>query len=260
MKKRKIKLFASIASLGLVVAVMGVGVLAASKQAVQITSTASFSAISVDAKIEFAVGGNMLFGAGATEAGAFATITAPAPSSTVTPLAENTKITLADFTADDAATTAAENTHTMSLKLADPDQDGTLEATGENFTYTFTITNTAVANDRDATLYYVLVYTPIVTVNTDAFTISDSASGVASTNAETTGKKYIYGTIASDAAAANITLTFAPGDIKKSFNNVNFGNVTIGLGGTEAFAFERAGIAKNVEAPTPPEENPEEQD
>ena len=55
MKKRKVKLFASIASLGLVVAVMGVGVWAATQQAVKVSSQVSFTATSVAADIKLSV-------------------------------------------------------------------------------------------------------------------------------------------------------------------------------------------------------------
>lgn len=55
MKKRKVKLFASIASLGLVVAVMGVGVWAATQQAVKVSSQVSFTATSVAADITLSV-------------------------------------------------------------------------------------------------------------------------------------------------------------------------------------------------------------
>lgn len=58
MKKRKVKLFASIASLGLVVAVMGVGVWAATQQAVKVSSQVSFTATSVAADITLQVHNN----------------------------------------------------------------------------------------------------------------------------------------------------------------------------------------------------------
>ena len=58
MKKRKVKLFASIASLGLVVAVMGVGVWAATQQAVRVSSQVSFTATSVAADITLQVHNN----------------------------------------------------------------------------------------------------------------------------------------------------------------------------------------------------------
>ena len=60
MKKRKVKLFASIASLGLVVAVMGVGVWAATQQAVKVSSQVSFTATSVAADIKLSVNNAVL--------------------------------------------------------------------------------------------------------------------------------------------------------------------------------------------------------
>ena len=51
MKKRKIKLFASVASLAMVAAVMGVGVWAATTQSVNVTSTVQFSATGIEATV-----------------------------------------------------------------------------------------------------------------------------------------------------------------------------------------------------------------
>ena len=65
MKKRKVKLFASIASLGLVVAVMGVGVWAATQQAVKVSSQVSFTATSVAADIKLSVNNAVKTGNGA---------------------------------------------------------------------------------------------------------------------------------------------------------------------------------------------------
>lgn len=67
MKKRKIKLFASVASLAMVAAVMGVGVWAASSQAVSVNSTVQFASTSIDATIKLHITGDNLTSADGRE-------------------------------------------------------------------------------------------------------------------------------------------------------------------------------------------------
>ncbi|MBR2433276.1 MAG: hypothetical protein IKB21_01555, partial [Clostridia bacterium] len=60
MKKRKIKLFASVASLAMVAAVMGVGVWAATQQAVTVSSTVGFNATGIAGNVKFGAYGNAI--------------------------------------------------------------------------------------------------------------------------------------------------------------------------------------------------------
>lgn len=141
MKKRKIKLFASVASLAMVAAVMGVGVWAATQQAVNVNSTVQFSASGLVGNLTLAVSGDSVTGA-----------TASTDSENV-----NTKTNLDVKTAPKeianfklADTAGAQTGVNVALTLADvggsgaaTTPDGFYSQHDGTITYTFQYTNTA---------------------------------------------------------------------------------------------------------------------
>ena len=120
MKKRKVKLFASIASLAMVVAVMGVGVWAATQQNVNVNSTVSFQTTAIEATVALAIDGDAVDTAATT-----------AP--------EAIEIT--------TATTNGTQDMNVTVVLADSHEDGMFSYDDGTIIYTFTISNTSAAVD-----------------------------------------------------------------------------------------------------------------
>ena len=120
MKKRKIKLFASVASLAMVAAVMGVGVWAATSQAIGVSSTVSFTGTNIDATITLAVEGKDAATAGMVNLPSAATWTFAA--------------------ADSEVTTAAVEKKSVDLTLIDANTNGLIDATS-TLKYTFTFSD-----------------------------------------------------------------------------------------------------------------------
>lgn len=163
MKKRKVKLFASIASLGLVVAVMGVGVWAATQQAVKVSSQVSFVATSVAADITLQVHNNTTLpnssAKGVNDIVELASLADPAETGDKYKYYE-AKALMDKDTLDgkqqyvarfvnDTAKTFYENR--VYLKVADKDEDGYLNK-GAEIVYEFKIK----AHNTSAPIYYEL--------------------------------------------------------------------------------------------------------
>ena len=140
MKKRKIKLFASVASLAMVAAVMGVGVWAASSQTVNVTSEIKFESTSIAADINLAITGfentdeNIID----TTEGTGTYITGTAAK------AYTNEAQVASFTTTDGADKA--NNAEVQIVLKDGGSDG-LISTDAVITYTFSVTPTGDSKD-----------------------------------------------------------------------------------------------------------------
>lgn len=124
MKKRKVKLFASIASLAMVVAVMGVGVWAATQQSVAISSTVGFQATGIEGTV-------------ALQATGTSVNTAKIGEQDIKTTAQNIA-TFALTDAQDKVTNVA-----VTIDLYDHTGDGFFTAEDGKITYSFTITNTS---------------------------------------------------------------------------------------------------------------------
>ena len=153
MKKRKVKLFASIASLAMVVAVMGVGVWAATSQSVAINTTVGFQATAVSGTVSLAVEDNqtaandkndivktaMLKKADSYDhknsAGETASF-AIADYNDETGVSVLSTTTIADFEASDQV---SKFDYDLKLTLEDKDGNGVLDE-GAQVKYTFVIT------------------------------------------------------------------------------------------------------------------------
>lgn len=155
MKKRKVKLFASIASLAMVVAVMGVGVWAATQQSVGINTTVGFTATSIAGEVAFKVDdgatdnatGDILKSASLSKAGDYAHKDAAgqdiafafdAAVATDAVLGASQKI--ADFAQTDSQSNF---NYDLKLTLEDKDDDGFIN---KDATITFTFDITAETN------------------------------------------------------------------------------------------------------------------
>lgn len=138
MKKRKVKLFASIASLAMVVAVMGVGVWAATNQSVAVNSSVSFQSVSIAGDLKLQISGDV-----ASATGTAITDTPNLDGFTGATAADykTAPVTLATFAEGDAVTTFEE---TEIKVLAQADLDGFIND-GDQIIYTFTFTNTTDA-------------------------------------------------------------------------------------------------------------------
>ncbi|MFQ6749372.1 MAG: hypothetical protein ACLRFR_00840 [Clostridia bacterium] len=199
MKKRKIKLFASVASLAMVAAVMGVGVWAATTQSVTINSTVEFSATAI-------LGTVTLYADGA----ATATATLGSDIKGEAKAAEVLKID--ELTEANGAQTAKD----VAITLADSNTDGYFDEQDGTITYTFTITN-----DGDEALFYNVKVGQATTIADPAGTWT--ASGAA-TNKTEAG-------LAKDASrSVTITFTYEGADQTKIANTVTLPTVTVELG------------------------------
>jgi hypothetical protein len=128
MKKRKVKLFASIASLAMVVAVMGVGVWAATQQSVTVSSNVKFEATGITGTVALKVSGDAAGEAKIGETDIKATATNIATFALEDEQSKNTPVT-------------------VDIKLADVNKDGFFSAADGTITYTFTIDNTSTTVD-----------------------------------------------------------------------------------------------------------------
>ena len=153
MKKRKIKLFASVASLAMVAAVMGVGVWAATSQAVAVTSTVQFSAQAIAANVTLKVTGTEGEGANIIKEteGNYTYKTA-------------TEIANWAFNADED--TLAENTKTVDYQLVDGNENAAIDA-GATIVYEFVITAASLANETWTASPVNVQYTVSVTGEVD---------------------------------------------------------------------------------------------
>ena len=146
MKKRKIKLFASVASLAMVAAVMGVGVWAATTQAVQVSSTVAFSSKAIAADVALKISGVEGAQKGIINAAA---LTAEAVAGAGTDLTTSTKI--ASWGLEDTADTIATNQVKVNVDLKDGNENAVIDQ-GATITYEFTITPNTAANT--SAMYY----------------------------------------------------------------------------------------------------------
>ena len=196
MKKRKVKLFASIASLAMVVAVMGVGVWAASQQAVGVTSQVSFTATSIAATVDFKVGGD---GVATTNGATLTQAVKIAGSDQTSADAYTNTLRIAEFGVETAKDTT--RSHTVQVTAWDNGGDGYVDAT-DVVTYTFTITP-ASGDAAGSSIYYYIEVDSESTAYKHDFTTGEQTN--------------IEGTAIS--SATTIIITFATTDQTKYANN-----------------------------------------
>ena len=200
MKKRKIKLFASVASLAMVAAVMGVGVWAASTQAVNVSSTVQFNATGIAAQVAFQASGNGLKAATLPSELTYVGAQDDATSAD----AKANKVILGEFGVADTTTAITNSLH---IQLQDADGDGFVNA-AETVVYTFTITPDAAGVG--------IAYNVVVTNGNTSFDITATTCEAASTD------------------AFDITVTFAPKEISQTIDgegnkNVKLADIAISL-------------------------------
>ena len=182
MKKRKIKLFASVASLAMVAAVMGVGVWAATTQSVTINSTVQFSATAILGKVDLQAGGAALE-------------TASMGSDIKT-----NKATVLEITELNAAN-GPQDAKNVSIKLADSNTDGYFDEQDGTITYTFTIKNTG-----DEALFY------NVTVGAPTTIASPEGTWTATGAADNYENEASEGLAKNDETTVTITFTYSGAD------------------------------------------------
>lgn len=184
MKKRKIKLFASVASLAMVAAVMGVGVWAATTQSVTINSTIQFSATAIT---------------GTVDVYATNVATGTLNGEDFVGSAKQQDLLVID---DLAAANGAQTAKTAAIKLADSNTDGVYSEADNKVTYTFVIDNTGAEP-----LFYNITFGAATTIGagetlgtwTAAMVTGNAASNYADT--ESAG-------LATDAEAITVSVEF----------------------------------------------------
>ena len=172
MKKRKVKLFASIASLAMVVAVMGVGVWAASQQSVNVSSTVQFTATTIAADVKLAVSGTAVETGTTVQDGPAVSTYKVANTSSELAAAEVQDLTasaieLASFALTDPVQAKAAS---LDIVLTDIDNAGYV-ATTQSIVYTFTIDPTA----GTAGIFYQI---EMSNANTETFNITMKINNV----------------------------------------------------------------------------------
>ena len=214
MKKRKIKLFASVASLAMVAAVMGVGVWAASQQAVAINSTVGFAATSVDATIKLKV-----FGTAATGEQTVENILDTAASGSATVGGQEATTTaqqVATITAGDEAQLWEQS---VALTIVDTDGNGYLNA-GSTITYEFEVASASGFQ-----------YSIVVENIQEAFKLDTTT---------------LTGTVTAGAEAQKITLVFSvEEDYEKGITTgTKFADIRINLANNETNLAKAAALTK----------------
>ena len=194
MKKRKIKLFASVASLAMVAAVMGVGVWAASSQNVSVNSTVNFTATSIAADVTLAISH-----AGAEDIIDYASDT---KGNQTAKNYEGAGLQVATFTIEDQTETDAA---TVYINLQDANGDGYLTA-GSQIIYTFTVN--AAAGSAD-------IFYKVTLPEAEGFTVTTANNGIGQITAQAKTIVVTYEVTENIASIAEV--------------NGNFGQITIAL-------------------------------
>lgn len=221
MKKRKIKLFASVASLAMVAAVMGVGVWAASTQAVAVSTHVNFTSTAIAADIDLAITGFEWDKTADEGAGALSSTTMILGTSTIGGATSMTKDDLAVFGLEDKATTSPTPTDIV-INLTDTDQNGVINA-GSQIKYVFTINADAdskpiffkAVSDYEGTDFKVKMAIGEAAA-TEVKEVLDNETGIAANGDET------------------ITIIYEAVDTITVLNNVDLGDVTITLNSDKA--------------------------
>ena len=192
MKKRKIKLLASLTSLVLVVAVMAVGVWAASSATVKITGNVSYTAK-----------GNVSATVSVTDIDGSSQSDQPDKSVTIAPTA-----------------TTSDNTKSISLgeDLTVKQVEGS--ETAATWSYTFTITNNYAEKAENTTLYAKVTLPTAGTNYTIAATVAIPSVSEGAAQSYTSGTEI---TLAEN-ATATFVITLTVTDVTASIDSANVGS------------------------------------